>query len=546
MGHPQIIHQRELLILAALVLAIWPSTGHCQGPKASADKESFSESAVDAIAARIKADLKALEPKTPTPTTTSNPDAKPETPKGPKPTGPIKAVTSQKVKSLESNALKCQTADEALLLYKIFMADTDTTDDEKEQAQARFEYWEQAVTDQLVRVGTKWMPKSEADGLQKEADNLVAEALELMNVDNFAAANAKLERASKIYPEHLESVFLLAVGAFLSRDFKTAETKFNQCLSRAPNNVAMLNNLAVCEVQNKHYSAAVKHWEKAASIDLENDRVAQNLGQFISDANLKKLGNVEKRVLNDATEVYQKMVTKDPGNRANPSKGYVVMRLLKSKPGDSAAEESQVVGNGTGFVIADGYVVTNRHVVDDADSLVVQDPANPNGLPLAAKVVATSKDLDVALIQCRPLKAPAVPLNTVPVARGTEVMALGFPIATVVGKGLKATRGIVTGLPSDETNKMMVLDVQVNPGNSGGPLCDRTGRVVGIVAAKTFTGTFVQSYGLAIPINDAMPFIKQNMRNYTPPDFDPKPLEWTNVDALISPSTVMILIQKKR
>ncbi|HEY4262259.1 MAG TPA: serine protease, partial [Schlesneria sp.] len=186
------------------------------------------------------------------------------------------------------------------------------------------------------------------------------------------------------------------------------------------------------------------------------------------------------------------------------------------------------------------------HVVDDAESLVIQDPTRGDGLPFHAKVVGTSKELDIALLECRQLKAPAIPVNTTPVSRGTEIMAFGFPAASVFAKGLKSTRGTITGLPSDATEKMLVLDVQVNPGNSGGPLCDRSGRVVGIVAAKAINSTLAESYGSAIPINDALPFIKQHIRDYASPKPETKTAEWTDVDAVISPSTVMILIQKKQ
>ncbi|MFO1043923.1 MAG: trypsin-like peptidase domain-containing protein [Planctomycetaceae bacterium] len=506
--------------------------------------EVFGDSPVDSIAAKIKADVSRTKAEAKTPSE----GTKPPTPSGAESVSretKFKPPTAARVKAVEANAQKCQTADEAIILFKIFLTTAGLTEEEKEQGQSRLEYWEQASTDQLVRVGTKWMPKSEADGLKKEADNLVAEALEMLNVDNFIGANAKLERAGKVYPEHLDSIFLLAVGAFLSRDFKSAEARFKECLQRAPENVSLLNNVAVCEIQTKRYAPAVKHWEKAGGIDLENRIVAQNLGQFISDANLKKLGVVDKKTIADASDLYQKMVSKDPGNRSNTAKGYVLSRLLRPKGTESPVEESRVVGNGTGFVVSPGYILTNRHVVEDADSLVIQDPVKPERM-LAAKVLAVSKDLDIALVECRDLKAAPLSLNANSVGRGTEVMALGFPIATVVGKGLKATRGIVTGLPSEETDRMMVLDVQVNPGNSGGPLCDRTGSVVGVISAKTITTGFVQSYGLAIPLKDVMPFLNQNLRGFTPVESKSKTVEWTDVDAMASPSTVMIIIQKKR
>jgi S1-C subfamily serine protease len=437
-------------------------------------------------------------------------------------------------------------------------------------------YWEQAAKDDLVRVGKQWMPRPDAEKLKDDADKLVAEAIELIKLDNFAKADTKLERASKIYPDHLESLFLLGLGALLTDDVKGAEKRFSQCLARAPNHVPLLNNAALSAALSKKYDRAVKLWEKAAAVDPENPAIAQNLGQFIADAAKGKslakaartkaeadaargrvtgkiqidFANVDKRVVNDAQEIYARLVAGGKVPRSDPARGYTVLKLFQEKKGGSddrsSPEESQVVGNGSGFVIWDGFVLTNRHVVENADAVVIQDPANPSGEPLGGMVVAVSKELDLAIVECRPLKAPAVPIASAEVSRGTEVLALGFPVMSVVGKGLKATRGIVTGLPSKDTGNLMVLDVQINPGNSGGPLCDKSGRVMGIVAAKTFTERFVQGYGLAIPMSDAVAFVKKSIPGFSQSEATDKKLEWTEVDAGISKSTVLVLIKKKR
>jgi S1-C subfamily serine protease len=476
-------------------------------------------------------------------------------------------AAKNRAKSIEADAQQCKKADEALLIYKMFFSDSETTEDEKKEAQPRLEYWEQATKDELVHVGKKWIKKDEADQLKAEADKLVAEAVELLNVKSYSQADAKLEKAAKIYPDHLESLFLLGVGAFLNDDLKGAEKRFAQCLSRAPNHAPLLNNVAVVEVLNKRFDRAVNHWEKAASIDPDNATLVQNLGRFLSDADPAKkkqaakidkdrgvkkskkndFGHVDKHTLDDATKLYAKLV-EHAKVRANPSRGYTILTVFKSKgkEDESSPEESPTVGNGSGFVIADGFILTNRHVVAEADALAIQDPANPSGDPLVGKIAAISKELDLAIIRCEGLNAPPAPANGAEVTRGTEVLALGFPVMDVVGKGLKATRGIVTGLPSKDTGNMMVLDVQTNPGNSGGPLCDRSGRVVGIVTAKTFTERFVQGYGLAIPMRDALPFIGQTIAGFSAAPGDDKPLEWTEVDGRISKSTVLILIKKKR
>jgi len=66
--------------------------------------------------------------------------------------------------------------------------------------------------------------------------------------------------------------------------------------------------------------------------------------------------------------------------------------------------------------------------------VVIQDPGNASAEPLAGKVAAVSKDLDLAIVECRRLKAPRVPINPAEVSRGTEVLALGFPVVTQMGQ----------------------------------------------------------------------------------------------------------------
>lgn len=361
---------------------------------------------------------------------------------------PKAATSADRVRALETSAQACRTAEEALLLYQIFLKDDKTTKEERERAQARVESWERAAAAKHVRVGRRWMAPAEAEALKQEADKLVAEAIVMLAIENVAVANQKLDKASKVYPEHLESLFLLAVGAYITNDIRGAEKRFAQCLGRAPNHVPLLNNIALCEMGTKKFDKAVKHWQRAAELEPSNAAVIQNLGRFLADVGKKK-HIVDKQTVDRATEVYQSVVSQ--GKRvADPSASYVMLKLFKSS-GSSSPEEQRVVGNGTGFVIAPGFVLTNRHVVADADSLVIRDPDNPRGT-LAAKVVAVSQDKDLALLECRTLKAEPVAVAAHALGRGTEVLVLGFPITNVVGSGLKATRGIVTGLPSKETD----------------------------------------------------------------------------------------------
>lgn len=483
-----------------------------------------------------------------------------------------KAVPAKdRVKALESKAKQCRTAEEARILYGIFMTDEETTEEEREKAQPRFEYWTQAAKDELVRVGTKWMAKSESDKLKAEADTLVDEAIQSLKLNDFDGTDLKLKKASIIYPDHLPSLYLLGIGACLNGNYDGAEKQFTQCLLRSPSNVAVLNNTAVCEVKSRKYSEAIIHWEAAANIDPENPEVKHNLATFVSFAAKQTTPKVDRKLIDRATTLFTGMNAKGPADSAfvissetkstepkltpktTPGRrttrtttkvakdGFVISKLERAQ-GTAIVEESQVVGNGSGFVVAPGVVLTNRHVVSGAQSLSIQSPED--GTLLGAKVLATA-DPDLALMECKDLKAPPAAIGITAPGRGTEVLALGFPMASVVGKGLKTTRGIITGLPEKANSNMFLLDVPVNPGNSGGPLCDQTGRVVGIVTAKTFSDTFVQGYGLAIPIDEASRFVSMHVKGWQPVSGTDTKLDWPAVDASLSKSTVMILISKK-
>jgi S1-C subfamily serine protease len=178
--------------------------------------------------------------------------------------------------------------------------------------------------------------------------------------------------------------------------------------------------------------------------------------------------------------------------------------------------------------------------------LAVQDPFNPSGLPQAAKFVGAARELDLAIIQCPGLKVPPVPMNMIPVSRGAEVMAFGFAVTSFIGKGLKPSSGAVTGTPSDDTDRMIVLDISPTPGHVGGPVCDKSGRVVGVMAAKSYAAVLGQTSGLAVPTDDVMPFLKQYVRGYVPPKLPQETLEWSEIDAKVTLSTVLILVQKKK
>ena len=93
--------------------------------------------------------------------------------------------------------------------------------------------------------------------------------------------------------------------------------------------------------------------------------------------------------------------------------------------------------------------------------------------------------------------------------RGTDIMVLGYPLGPSFGTTLKSTRGAMVAMPDPSLENMFLYDAITNPGNSGGPLCDKCGRVAGVVRAVT--GSVGGTYGAGISITDAMPFIRKHV-----------------------------------
>jgi len=217
------------------------------------------------------------------------------------------------------------------------------------------------------------------------------------------------------------------------------------------------------------------------------------------------------------------------------------------------AASLNILGSGSGFVVAEnGYIMTNHHVIKEfeAGRLVVRLPGKK--APVPAEVLASDASEDLALIKVdlpEDVKLQPLRFSTVQLERGTRVGAFGYPLGDSVGKGLKLTTGIVSATQQQSENGMVLLDCRVNPGNSGGPLCDVQGNVVGIVTAKSRASSDVDSYGMAVPSEAAIVFLKKNLPDYTPLEddnpFDDEDREWNDIDREVSPSVLMILLMRK-
>ncbi len=137
--------------------------------------------------------------------------------------------------------------------------------------------------------------------------------------------------------------------------------------------------------------------------------------------------------------------------------------------------------SGTGFFVTDdGYVVTCHHVVDNGKRFAVRTA----GGTFTAQVVATDKTNDVAILKVAGAFS-SLALNTNAVALGQPAFTIGFPNIDIQGVSPKYTDGKVSSLSGIQDDAGAIqISVPVQPGNSGGPLTDANGNVIGIVVAR--------------------------------------------------------------
>lgn len=155
-------------------------------------------------------------------------------------------------------------------------------------------------------------------------------------------------------------------------------------------------------------------------------------------------------------------------------------------------------GSGSGVIIsADGYIVTNNHVVADADELTVTPNDNKE---YSARIIGTDKTTDLALIKIEGKNLPAITIaNSENIKVGEWVLAVGNPfnLTNTVTAGIVSAKG--RSLYRNGVESFIQTDAAINPGNSGGALVNTRGELIGINAMLySQTGSF-SGYGFAIP-----------------------------------------------
>jgi len=225
-----------------------------------------------------------------------------------------------------------------------------------------------------------------------------------------------------------------------------------------------------------------------------SDKDATELLTKLGDAMAKIAERVTPAVVNIST-------TRTVKAPANPFFNDPFFKRFFGERSDGG-QKRKVASLGSGFIAtSDGYIITNNHVIEGAEDIVVKLANNKE--PYKAKVIGMDSRTDVAVIKIDENNLPTIPWgNSDKIRPGEIILAVGNPF----GLSHSITMGIVSaigreGMGISDYENFIQTDAAINPGNSGGPLVNVKGEVIGVTNAIFSTSGGYQGIGFAIPSN---------------------------------------------
>jgi S1-C subfamily serine protease len=203
-----------------------------------------------------------------------------------------------------------------------------------------------------------------------------------------------------------------------------------------------------------------------------------------------------------------------------------VVATAPGQPGATAPRSGKTfTQSGTGFVIShDGHVVTNQHVIEGC---VGDIQGNLGGeAPVKLRLVSSDETNDLALLQAPSSFKEIAIIRDKPVHSGDSVVAIGYPFHGLLTSDFTVTTGIVSSLSGIRNDtRVLQISAAVQPGNSGGPLLDTDGQIVGVVAAKLdglrvarATGSIPENINFAIKTGMLRDFLDNSVVPYQTAD----------------------------
>jgi len=185
------------------------------------------------------------------------------------------------------------------------------------------------------------------------------------------------------------------------------------------------------------------------------------------------------------------------------------------------ARKEKGILTGTGFFVTnDGVMITSHHLIKNANKIYVIDVDNDIHLP--AQLLASDPVNDIAIIKIKG-KSKGIPLSVhFTATKMDEVLTLGYPLPARLDQELKMTFGRITSLLGVKgENSMMQIDIPLQPGNSGGPLLNRKGNVIGVIVTNNEeillsrgSGSLPPNINLAVKTDYILPVLREALNGF--------------------------------
>ena len=287
-------------------------------------------------------------------------------------------------------------------------------------------------------------------------------------------------------------------GIGVKKDKSKAFTLFKKSADMghadAQHQVGVFYDFGIGDVQ-KDVNEAIKWYKKAADQDFKKAEIALGRVYYFGD----KDSNIQKNYKKSADYYY----TAAKNNKDDSEKNAIALKVTSS---------------GSGFFVTPNHIITNNHVTEGCDEIEVKNKDYKS----SAKLLDTDSTTDLSiLVTGKPNNSFLYLRNRKPVVTGEQSLALGYPFSSTLGSELKVTSGNIAALTGFKNNiAELQLTSPVQPGNSGGPLLDDNGNVIGVIVSRLETSSEItgsrpaQNINFAIKSNMAKIFMDLNMVDY--------------------------------
>jgi tetratricopeptide (TPR) repeat protein len=469
----------------------------------------------------------------------------------------VTLVVPAAIKAVETDAIWCRDAADAVLVYELYLAGDALSAAERSAAEARLTEWRKLAAEKRVRQGAEWVTPEARSEARRTTDEMLQHALQLLKLGNTKLAEAELEKASRLDPEDGRAEFILGLAYALTGSTPNAVEHFADALRRDPEDPWIVSNLAVCEFMSGRYGGLAGRFREILDIMPDAQLVADNLGVAIVTGGAAK-PKMPDRIVGDLNDLYRQVVqmlklkaVENVGGRklafVTPYGKACTAGPANSLPAILEPPREWVVGGraASGVVIAAGRVLTTRRVLEDLGEVWIEDPVIP-GRRLPAIEMASLEDPPVTLLKCDDLATAPLPVAAAMPAAGVEVLAairVGGPLS---GAKAEVMQGKVVSPARPDIGGRFVHSAAVSRGPGGGPIVDASGRLVGLVAHAPRADASGNMRGLGIPVDRIWPLLKEQLADL---EATQAPASTSSPDVIASQvpaSTVRVVTVEKR